>query len=267
MSLANRSGQPVSKKSRSSRAGSLASLSAQPGSAEARRMTVTSGLKCLELSENSGPIGCLERMLLTSPVWHSMMRSLTWKVKATPQGRSVFRLAPSMPRTRESESLLWPTPTSTAGDGRSEQSVEMWLARYKRTLEEKGIRNGMPLNVAVKMWLTPSAEDAGRAGSPEWAERWGAGEKVPTCQQRLRTQVLVAEKLWATPTSRDYKDTGDCANVPENALLGRMVHPSKVEGSLNPDWVESLMGFPIGYTDIDGPPLGEQSSTSGSLPA
>jgi len=37
---------------------------------------------------------------------------------------------------------------------------------------------------------TPTVEDAGRDGSPEWAARWAAGEPVPTTQQRLRTQIL-----------------------------------------------------------------------------
>ena len=56
--------------------------------------------------------------------------------------------------------------------------------------------------------------------------------------------------MWPTPTSRDHKDTGDCANVPVNALLGRAVGPSKAAGSLNPAWVEWLMGFPPGWTDL-----------------
>ncbi len=55
--------------------------------------------------------------------------------------------------------------------------------------------------------------------------------------------------MWPTPTSRDYKDIGDCSNVPNNYLLGRVVKPSKTEGSLNPDWVETLMGIPVGWTD------------------
>ena len=57
--------------------------------------------------------------------------------------------------------------------------------------------------------------------------------------------------MWPTPTSRDHKDTGDCANVPVNALPGRAVGPSRASGSLNPAWVEWLMGFPEGWTDLE----------------
>jgi DNA (cytosine-5)-methyltransferase 1 len=80
---------------------------------------------------------------------------------------------------------------------------------------------------------------------------------------------------WPTPTSRDHKDGGFCENVPVNALLGRAVWPTPhsnchtgvgehgeggdnlqtaAGGSLNPDWVETLMGYPIGYTLPEGEP-------------
>jgi site-specific DNA-cytosine methylase len=76
-------------------------------------------------------------------------------------------------------------------------------------------------------------------------------------------------RSWPTPTTRDYKDgsAAACANVPANGLLGRVVHQwptptanrwdglqshgvNVVSGSLNPTWVEGLMGFPIGWTDL-----------------
>jgi hypothetical protein len=94
--------------------------------------------------------------------------------------------------------------------------------------------------------------------------------------------------MWGTPTARDWKDTGDMTNVPENGLLGRQVlnretwptpnardgshggasdpekrkagghsiglddavHQGPGGGSLNPTWVEWLMGFPLGWTDL-----------------
>jgi hypothetical protein len=35
-------------------------------------------------------------------------------------------------------------------------------------------------------------------------------------------------------------------------------------GQLNPDWVESLMGFPVGWTDIAGLPEEERPSMRGN---
>jgi hypothetical protein len=57
---------------------------------------------------------------------------------------------------------------------------------------------------------TPTVEDAGRAGSQEWANRWAAGESVPTTQQRLRTQVLMLPTPMASDkgTAGDYRSPG-----------------------------------------------------------
>jgi hypothetical protein len=79
-------------------------------------------------------------------------------------------------------------------------------------------------------------------------------------------------EIWPTPTARDWKDGSAqaCQNVPANGLLGRVVHfyptmdygaakgwgsssaedRSRLGGSLNPEWVEWLMGYPAGWTDL-----------------
>src|SRR5699024_2440563 len=88
---------------------SPASRSALPGSEEARRMTVISGLKCSELYRNYGPLGSLVRMLLESSIWRSTRCTLTWKTKVTPSKRLLFRLVPSTPRTEGTDAPLWPT--------------------------------------------------------------------------------------------------------------------------------------------------------------
>ena len=75
-------------------------------------------------------------------------------------------------------------------------------------------------------------------------------------------------KMWPMPTSRDWKDGSAkaCANVPTNGLLGRMVHTPRTTprtareldgvsplglGGLNPTWVEWLMGYKTGFTDLE----------------
>ena len=60
---------------------------------------------------------------------------------------------------------------------------------------------------------------------------------------------------WPTPTARDWKDGGYCPNVEVNGLLGRAVwtplESATHRGALNPTWVEWLMGFPDGWTDLE----------------
>ena len=64
----------------------------------------------------------------------------------------------------------------------------------------------------------------------------------------LRTDIYNLKKgLWPTPLSRDYKGASG------RSLKGEYMDlPMAVNGSLNPSWVEVLMGFPQGWTDIDG---------------
>jgi hypothetical protein len=74
-------------------------------------------------------------------------------------------------------------------------------------------------------------------------------EKAAGRFPNLETQG--AMKMWPTPTSRDHKDGTNVENVSENGLLGRVVGPTKESGSLNPEFVEYLMGFDRGWTDLD----------------
>lgn len=148
-------------------ADSHASRSQKPGSAEARKMTATSGLRCCELSKSCGRLGCLERMLLTSSIWHSTMCFLTWRLRATKQGRLWFQLAASELRTKDTDLQSWPTPTA--------MDAKRWLAkRYRK--DATGTRS-----------------------------------------------MLLSQKV--------------------NYLAGGA-------GPLNPEWVEWLMGFPIGWTEL-----------------
>jgi hypothetical protein len=140
-----------------------------------------------------------------------------------------------------SSSSPWPTPNASK-------------ASNDTTLTRSGDGRETPnkLGWAVA-WATPQAHDA--KGSPGRAAQEAGG-----FQASLAAQV----KQWPTPTSRDWKD-GACqgADVESNALLGRVALEGTEAGALNPDWVESLMGFPAGWTRTDGPPAASKRSTSG----
>jgi hypothetical protein len=67
--------------------------------------------------------------------------------------------------------------------------------------------------------------------------------------------LQTAEKLGPTPKTRDWKDGSSTGhNWNPNSDLGKAVlrdnstnHPL---GSLNPAWLEWLMGYPEGWTDL-----------------
>ncbi|XYJ23054.1 DNA cytosine methyltransferase [Bacillus velezensis] len=69
---------------------SLASLTVLPGSEKARKMTATSGRKCLGSSKSLNPLGLLVKTLLTSQTWNSTARYLTWKTQVTKGNRLLY---------------------------------------------------------------------------------------------------------------------------------------------------------------------------------
>jgi DNA (cytosine-5)-methyltransferase 1 len=106
-------------------------------------------------------------------------------------------------------------------------------------------------------WLTPRAND------------WKGGLKPGTKSTRAICDYFLPDKvnLWPTPTSRDHKDGSaqSCSNVPVNSLLGRPVHNGMSSvGSLNPAWVEFLMGLPTGWTvcELSATPSSRKSPKS-----
>lgn len=155
----------------------LVSHSPKPGNSEARKMTVTSGLKCLESYTNSGPLGCLVKMCLESSIWHSTRCFLTWKKKVTPQKRSLFQLAVSMPRTEETESVLWPTLLASSYGSTGARKM-------LRRMKERGL-------ITDEEYRGLSSGNCGKI-NPEFAE-WLMGY-----EQQFT-------KLIPTPTQTDYR--------------------------------------------------------------
>jgi len=129
----------------------------------------------------------------------------------------------SMPEhlTEGNESGLWPTPIHSE----ARQGLQI------RRPGKKGKQQS--LTTAVRIWPTPRAS----SGGPDFAklERSKTGMRLPT-----------AVALYPTPTVQDAKNNGAQAQQernmrPLNAVIG---------GSLNPEWVEWLMGWPGGWTDL-----------------
>jgi hypothetical protein len=59
-------------------------------------------------------------------------------------------------------------------------------------------------------------------------------------------KALKKRMEWPTPTSHNAKET----NAPSEALRNEPTLASLVGGHLNPMWVEWLMGWPLGWTDL-----------------
>lgn len=207
---------PSSPESISSQGDFLASHSVAPGSDAARRTTVISGRKCSALSRRPDPLGCLERTLLASSTWNSTLCFLTWKASATPAGRLLFQLAVSMPTTGETASGLWPTARERDWKGQSQRGIHAPMDCLPNT---------------VKMWPTPEGMSGGKTSR--------GGDR--------KNELLLGGMVKMFPTPRASEAGPDYAKANRSAT--GMALPAVVGGSLNPTWVEWLMGYPPGYTD------------------
>ena len=137
--------------------------------------------------------------------------SETWPRSGLMRNGIAYRLPPLVPLTAATESGSWPTPDAMVAN--DGEDLDNWMARRARVKAQKKNGNGFGMPLAI------------------------------------------AARMWPTPTSRDWKDGSAqaCTNVPINGLLGRAVHMDgmNANGSLNPAWVEFLMGFETGWTALD----------------
>jgi hypothetical protein len=89
------------------------------------------------------------------------------------------------------------------------------------------------LSAQVLLWPTPTASE-GTGAQPNTGRTGG---------KSLRETVL-----YPTPTARDWKDNG---SSPAELARNSTTLATRAGGSLNPTWVEWLMGYPIGWTDLE----------------
>lgn len=208
-----------------------ASPSVSPESKKARQMIATSGRTSAELLHKSDPLGAFSKMFMATSHWGSTKCSLTWKPKATPAGRLLFQLAVSMPRTEETDSGLLHTPTAKGN-------------QMAPSMLEKG----------SGWWATPRTTDA--TGGPRKLDE--RGRRISQSNPNLVFGANLADqvKMWPTPRASEYKDTGPVGSKSHTHMKDRHYlcaegkDPEKPTGQLNPQWVEWLMGYPEGWTDL-----------------
>ena len=158
----------------------------------------------------------------TWPRWGMMRNGVCWEL--------------TMPghRTEENESGFWPTPRSCSAMAATITPESAHAANRFPNLETV---------VGRRIWPTPTKSDG--MGGPGTSENRMGGEN-------LRTAV----KMWPTPQASDNRDRG---NLGMPAILRRQEKGKQIglgqsvsdtSGALNPDWVEWLMGWPIGWTDL-----------------
>ena len=105
------------------------------------------------------------------------------------------------------------------------------------------------------LWRTPDAH-GGRGPSSEKRMKMKLDKKMPIS---LNDQVAHPYLMWPTPNASDNRDRGNLSDpaVQRRIAMGKQVgltmavKEQKGGGSLNPTWVEWLMGYPKGWTDLN----------------
>jgi hypothetical protein len=211
-----------------------------PASKEARKMTAISGRKYLPLLKQNSLAGAFSRMFMDTSAWASTKCYLTWRGKVTPAKRLLFQLVPSMLHTDEIEFGLLPTPTTqdnpqVRGEGKT-----------------IGTKRGTTLGGYARMWATPRTTD-GTGGPRKLDEK---GRRISQTNPHLVFGANLADqvRMWPTPTANE-----DAAGTPEGKMQRQLGNHPDIRGttpeewkrgSLNPQWVEWLMGYPEGWTDL-----------------
>lgn len=144
---------------------------------------------------------------------------------------------------------LWPTPTAMmTGDT---TAVDVFLARQQRLKEKHKGRNGngcgpdLAMAVKLQMWPTPTSSLATKGGRVTPRKGREGGTLIEA----------ISARKWPTPTASASKGsspetlTRKSGASRENDRLDHAVMAAE-GGQLNPDWVEWLMGWPPGWTDL-----------------
>ena len=194
-----------------------------------KEMIVTSGRRCSKLSENCARAALSVRTYLESSRLPPGKWSRIWSVQAITSSCLILKL-------RLSE-------LGTGGQGCSSLgSPKMWktpvvadAANRKMYVNSRGEPN---LSGQVKLYPTPKASDSKGSGP--------AGSK--SAEHDLVRGNLRGVVLYATPCARDYR-TGQRERYENPERMNAL--NDQIGGQLNPTWVEWLMGFPPGWTDLN----------------
>jgi len=124
-----------------------------PASEREQQMTVTSGRRCLTLSEPLNPVGSWGRtfseLLVGQMGWYSSKCALTWNLKGTPFNRLYYQLRPLTRPTSEIAYGLLPTPMAQTREVTEEQ-VKARQEKYG------GTRRAMYLDHFATMGMLPT---------------------------------------------------------------------------------------------------------------
>lgn len=149
------------------------------------------------------------------------------------------------------------TPGGAGGArGPLAQQVRPWATPRASDDRSPGASTGREgtdgLAVQTRVWPTPTAGDAKASGSRSLPSGAHSGTSLTDA---VRGDRATADRPWPTPATRDYR-VGSGLDRVGTPPLSEVAAPTGGRGRrLNPEWVEQLMGYPVGWTMPHGPAL------------
>ena len=148
---------------------------------------------------------------------------------------------------------FWPTPTvngnhnragvsAKSGDGLA-TAVNRWPTPRAKERKQRNSRDGhVSLSKAVQLFPTPTSSDANGTG------HYNPGGGANLRSAIFRTPTASDATKWNNKTVTERLEAGHSVRLPNQVAEGK-------GGLLNPDWVELLMGWPMGWTAIEPLPI------------
>jgi DNA (cytosine-5)-methyltransferase 1 len=205
----------------------------------------TFGLGCEPPLANYDPTMRCWKTSEDTSLWGELRLLVNLPKSGMTQNGALFQQLDWVRPIDETDLLLWPTPTT--------QEVEHPNAELTPSGRRKS-KNGktshsLGLADAVQMWPTPRASKA-MADSPEAIIR-------NLKKKGYKSKLEQAVQMWPTPTASSWGNEGSRNMLDKHVQSGNITEQDKRAmtagngGKLNPTWVEWLMGFPTGWTDLE----------------
>ena len=235
----------------SSPAASPASRSVRPGSGSVRMTRATCGHTPFAYWSSQERRWDSSRTCLDfSAQATSEPFSETWPKRGSMRNGACWEQTMWAPRIDASGCGSWPTPMTT----QRESTPDQWSERrefFGGTLRATYPPDAVKYQVEERSYPTPQARDGSHGGPQDPAKRRAGGHSVGL--DDVVARGASTPQTWATPCCRDTMNHSDLSDLEENAHLSRQAvkRLGETSGSLNPTWVEWLMGWPRGWTDCE----------------
>jgi len=237
-----------------------------------RKTLATSFRTCINLLNKSDPLIVFSKMFMDTSHWDLTRYSLQWKASTTTRGHLYFRLVQSELDINEkdygSSVETWATPTTmdSLPPRSAEATKKMQEGHRKGRKRPSNLREQVDPKT-MEMYPTPTTKGFGHASEGQtmmFRRKVENGELTEAEAQAMMNGVTLRpprmeEWNYPTPTSslkkHSYNGNKDFwENRVEKGRqmdLGMKMYQTEGDGRLNCDWTEWLMGYPIGWTNLE----------------